>query len=126
MKANRRIPGKIEEHSHGLGVVTEADVEQRARELALLDGRKTPNKADREQALMELLGFEPELDPEAMEGTVSWSAAVGSRGRKVPRVGPEDEALVDEELVTEGVEEALHDEMVEDRLEHRENEDVAE
>jgi len=120
MKANRRIPGKIEEHSYGLGVVTEADVEQRARELALLDGRKIPNKVDREQAWMELLGFEPELDPEEVE-TVSWSAAVGSRGRKVPRVGPEDEALVDEELVTEGVEEALHDEMVEERYEHREN-----
>lgn len=121
MKAKRPIPGKIEEHSRGLGVATEADVRQRARELALLDGRKTPNRNDWEEARRELQGYESEGSAEDWEGTTTWSEAVMSHGHKAPTFGPDDEAMIAEELVTDGVDEALHDEMVEERRTHREN-----
>lgn len=124
MKGNQRIPGKIEKHGRGLGVATQGDVEKRARELALIDGRRTPNKADREEARRQLIGVETgeelsDRDPgEPIESVTSWSDPVGSHGHKAPTFLPEDEAAVPEELVTDGVDEALHDEMVEERRSH--------
>lgn len=113
-------PGKIEENTEGLGVVSPGQVEERARELAVIDGRSVHavTDADREQARRELLGEEPENGSAPEDGMVpagSWSEEPGTRGHETPAFLPEDEAGVPERLVAEGMDEALHDEMLEAR-----------
>jgi hypothetical protein len=120
-ETENRAPGKIEDGAAGLGVPSPEQQEIRAIDLAELAGRASSEvtDADREQARRELLGeamgalFPPEGP--IMAYSVSWSEPPGSTGSKTPVRGPEDEAAMDEQLVEEGVEEALHDEMLEAR-----------
>jgi len=102
-----------------MGVPSPEDVEERARELARLDGRAgRVRDDDREQARRELTGHaaptvEPSEAEEEIEPSSPWDAAPGSPGREAVTHGPEDEAAVPEQLVEEGMDEALHDEMLE-------------
>lgn len=95
---------------------TENDIEQRAREDALISGRE-PNRvsaSDRIQAKKELLG-DKSADQSVDENEITGSgmgAPPVSRGRKIEPQLPHDDE-VEERTVEEGVEEAGHDEMLE-------------
>ena len=58
MKATETIKGRISGRFNGLGTVTPEMVEQRAREIALINGRAAEefNEADLEEARVELTG----------------------------------------------------------------------
>ena len=102
-----------------LSVPTEEAITQRAREIALINERSANDftKEDWEQARRELTGVEtnPQLeDPLELAALSSERGSVpGQTGSRAPRVAPRDEALLDEQLVNRGVDEAAHDQMVE-------------
>ena len=108
--------GRILIHNLGAGVPSPEVVEQRARELAVIAGRAASDytPADFAQAKRELLqGGLPADDVEEAADTVSDRDDVpGESGQQVRNIVPGDESSVAEELVNEGLEEALHDEMV--------------
>jgi hypothetical protein len=97
-------------------VVTPDDVEQRARELALISGRE-PNQvsaSDRIQAKKELLGDDSAnnaVDENEITGRGMGAPPV-SRGKKIEPQLPDDD-LDEERTVQEGVDEAEHSEMLE-------------
>jgi hypothetical protein len=102
-----------------LNVPTPEMVNKRAREIALIDERNPDEftAADWEQARRELTGVETSG---SSEGPLEAAASLGERGSipgetgsRAPRIAPKDEALLDEGLVSRGVDEAAHDQMVE-------------
>ena len=121
-------PVKITVHGAGLGAPTREQVERRAREIALIDERD-PNEftdADWDHARRELLGEKlppPEESEEAARMQEEWEITPDDRGHRVNRSGADrDEETVGEHLVTDGVEEAIHDQMLEARKEELEQE----
>jgi hypothetical protein len=121
--------GKISLHGNGMGLPSLEEVEKRAREIAMIDERNPDEftDADWAQARKELLGAEhptpPEETKQSAELTDDWYVAAASRGHRVPRPGvDEEEETVGEHLVTGGVEEATHDQMLEARREELEQE----
>jgi hypothetical protein len=127
--SSQRPLGKITIHGAGLGAPTTEQVEQRAREIALIDERD-PNDftdGDWDQARRELVGEvlppPPEESAEAARMQDDWEVTPDDRGHRVPRPGvDEEEETVGERLVTDGVEEASHDQMLEARKEELEQE----
>ena len=127
--STQRPLGKITVHGGGLGAPTPEQVEKRAREIALIDERD-PNDytdADWDQARRELLGEvippPPEEDERAARMQEEWEVTPDNLGRRVNRGGTQaDEESVGEQLVTDGVEEANHDQMLEARREELEQE----
>lgn len=118
MKNHRQSPGKIEDQGSGLGVPSPEQVEERAIELAKIDGRASVKvtDADREQARRELTGESTDSFPPegpALANAASWSEPPGSIGHKTPDLLPDDESTHAERLVEEGLDEALHDKMLE-------------
>lgn len=110
--------GKINVHDAGAGVPSPEQVEQRARELAAIAGRAASDfsESDLLQAKQELLhGGPPAPADEAREvaDITTWDDVPGASGRQVENRGPQDEANIAQELVEEGLDEALHDEMLE-------------
>jgi hypothetical protein len=120
--------GKINLHGNGLGVPSPELVEKRAREIAMIDERDADQftDSDWEQAKNELTGVEsshtPEANDEIAEELTERDDIPGSSGRQAPNNGFEGEDSVGEELVTGGIEEAAHDQMVEARREELEEE----
>ncbi len=108
--------GKIEIHGNGLGVASPEQVEQRAREIALIAERDPEafTDADWEQARQELIGAGVSAAPEE-------TIESDDSGHRVPRTEDEDES-VGEQLVAGGVEEATHDQMLEARRQEIEQE----
>jgi hypothetical protein len=120
MNNNSQIPiGDLSGKETELNVPTPEAVTQRAREIALIEERNPDDftKADWEQARRELTGAETSASSDdlgELAATLSERGSVpGETGGRVPRVSSKDEALVDESLVSRGVEEAAHDQMVE-------------
>src|ERR1043166_360711 len=121
--------GKISLHGNAMGVPSPEDIEKRAREIAMMEERE-PNKfteADWTQARKELLGAEHPTPPEETKQNAQlsddWYVAAETRGHRVPRPDVnEEEETVGEHLVTGGVEEATHDQMLEARREELEQE----
>jgi hypothetical protein len=120
MKRNPINKGIIANKLHGVGEISEATVETRARELASLEGRTSPNKEDLKRARSELSGSsDTDRRQEAIESlpeTARWDPVPGSTGREDVELSDEDE---DEEgrnesaqLVDEGVEDAERDRMI--------------
>ena len=116
---SQSIHGKITVHGDGIGVASPEAVEKRAREIALIAGRD-PNEftdGDWDQARRELLGAldltAPEETEENAEVVEEWNVVPSSTGHRTPRV--EDEENVGEQLVSDGLEEAAHDQMLEAR-----------
>ena len=121
MKTNPTKEGTLTTNSAGLGTVTREMVQERAAELAAINGRaaQAVSKSDWEQAKRELTG-EPALDPaeamlEAVPESERWDPVGVPTGHKVPVAPSEDE---DEEgrsdnarLVEEGIAGAEHDQM---------------
>jgi hypothetical protein len=124
----RESSGKISAHGNGVGAPSPEEVEKRAREIAMIDERDPDEftDADWTQARKELMGVEHATPPEETEQnaklTEEWNVVPGSVGHRAPRPGDEEEETVGEELVTEGLEEAAHDQMLEARIEELEQE----
>jgi hypothetical protein len=120
--------GKITLHGNGLGVPSPELVEKRAREIALIDERDPDEftEADWAQAKNELTGVEPahtaEADDEISDELTERDDVVGSSGHQVPNNGFDDDENVGEELVAGGIEEAVHDQMVQARRDELEQE----
>lgn len=131
MKEKRReAGGKIFNHEEGLGTVTRQMIEDRAREIAVIDGRSRPTKGDRLQARRELLqmrGIEEgsdELDEEL--DSLDPSETPTRHGRHQPNFATDDEELVQRDLVEQGIEEADHEQMLEGHFAAEEEEETFE
>ena len=121
MNTNPLKEGALTENSAGIGTVTRKMVRERARELAVIDGRAAheTSTSDLAQAKRELTG-RPDIDPntaalEAAPESERWNPVPGSTGRKAPTTASEDE---DDEgrsdnalLVEQGIADAEHDHM---------------
>ena len=120
--------GKISVHGDGVGAPTPELTERRARELALIDERDPDDftDADWEQARRELMGIPQTAAPEEIGSGVEVSEdeheiVPESPGHRAPRPGfDEDDETLGQSLVTDGLEEAAHDQMLEARLEELE------
>jgi hypothetical protein len=106
-------------HDEGAGVPSPDVIEQRARELAVIAGRAASEYTDEDfrQAKRELMQ-EPQPDDEAMEEAAlpfepGSGEVLGGRETQAENFGGDDESTVGEELIREGMDEALHDEMLE-------------
>ena len=124
----REGSGKISVHGNGVGVPSPEAVEKRAREIAMIDERD-PNEftdTDWNQAREELIGVEHASAPEETEQnakvTEEWNVVPSSTGHRAPRPGVEEDETLGEQLVTDGLEEAAHDQMLEARREELEQE----
>ena len=121
-------PGKIEVHGNGLGAPSPEEVERRAREIAMIDERNPDEftDADWKQARRELMGEENNTPPEETSDnadlTEEWTVVASSKGHRIPRPGTDEEETVGEHLVSDGLEEAAHDQMLEARREEIEQE----
>jgi hypothetical protein len=118
MKATQTIKGRISGRFDGMGTVTPEMVEQRAREIALINGRPAEefNEADLEEARAELTGdFATNEQREEEPGMVAATlrdVVPGTSGHRVAPKLPSDEQRMAEQLVQEGVEEAEHHQML--------------
>ena len=121
MKTNPLKQGALTEQSAGIGPVTGKMVQERAVELAIINGRSAQevSQSDWEQAKRELAG-ESDLDPkeavlESAPETERWDPVPGSTGHKAPAAASEDEddegRSDQERLVEEGIAGAEHDQM---------------
>src|SRR5436305_14907792 len=121
MKKNPLNKGIIMENADGIGTVTPAMVEARARELAVINGHGSsgPTKADYQQAKRELTG-EEEIDPqeknvESLPESEGWDPVPGSSGRQAAESRGEDEDAEGRsesaQMFEEGINEADHDHM---------------
>lgn len=115
MKATQNH-GIISDHFCGVGTVTREKVIQRAREIALINGRP-PNhytKDDFLEAKRELTGGIAEAsDEEAISTITAWDENPSDSGRAAEKETPDDEQTMAEEMVEQGINEAEHDQMVE-------------
>jgi hypothetical protein len=113
--------GKISVHGDGLGAPTPELVEKRAREIALIDERNPDEytDADWDQAQRELFGVAtigaPEETSENAEMVDEWEVVASDTGQRAPRAGVDDDEMLGEQLVSGGLEEAAHDQMLEAR-----------
>jgi hypothetical protein len=104
---------RIEIGSAGFGEASNSTLEERARQIAASDGRAEVNDLDREEARRQL--NEPLSEREDAEDLIAEGdrpdagVAPASRGKQIERTRPDDESLVSEKLVREGVEEAEFD-----------------
>ena len=119
--------GKINLHGDGLGVPSPDTVEKRAREIAMIDERDPDEftEEDWRQAKNELIGVAgshaPEVDDEVDDELRERDDIVGASGHRAPNDYEGDENI-GEELVSGGIEEAAHDQMVEARREELDEE----
>jgi hypothetical protein len=122
MKKNPLNKGIIMENADGIGTVTPAMVEARARELAVINGHGSsgPTKADYQQAKRELTG-EEEIDSqeenvESVPESEGWDPVPGSTGRQATDSLGEDEDAEGRseaaQMYEEGITEAEHDQML--------------
>ncbi|CAN5226895.1 hypothetical protein BH20VER2_BH20VER2_02000 [soil metagenome] len=120
--------GKISVHGNGLGAPTPELVEKRAREIATINERDPDEftEADWEQARQELLGQQntaPDDADETIDALSERDEVPGESGHRAPRAGlDEDEEGLGARLVTDGAEEAAHDQMVEAAKEDQQQE----
>src|SRR6266480_7481052 len=121
MRKNPLNKGIIMENAAGIGTVTPAMVEARARELAAINGHPSsePSEADYQQAKRELTGVS-ETDPqeesrESISESEGWDPVPGSAGRQAADSLGEDEDAEGQsesaQMFEEGVSEAEHDQM---------------
>lgn len=125
MRVTRPVLGKILYETEGLGTPSGEMVRQRAQELALIQGREKYNEQDWRAAFLELHGGHH--DPLEASGLAPDDEMVAefspadmitySTGHQIPRTGVEGEMNIGEELVSEGLDEAMHNQMLEARHE---------
>jgi hypothetical protein len=115
--------GKISVHGDGMGAPTPELIETRAREIALI-AERNPDEftdADWDQAKRELMGVGSMAAPEEIERSDElpddWEVTPTSTGERAPRAGVDDDEMLGEKLVSGGLEEATHDQMLQARKE---------
>ena len=115
MSTLRPIPAKIIQHSEGLGAPSADTVRRRARELAAIDGREEFNEGDWAQAKQELHGGHESNDTNGEMEMVclvsEHDMVAGSLGHHVENLGADDQNMA-EELIAEGMDEAVHEQML--------------
>lgn len=115
---DKSSPGKTIIHGAEAGEIDARTLEQRANEIALIDGRDAVTDQDREQARKELQGLDlPETtaeDAPAIPLSLNRdpSDPISDSGHQVPNYNEADNDDVAERLAIEGLEEAQHDQMV--------------
>jgi hypothetical protein len=125
MSRANRVSGRIETHGRALGTPTEDMVRERAREIALTNGRPANQftQADLDQAREELSAAQnqPEGSEPVTEQNVEYDPGTANAGigHRAPTKLPTDEQAYAEQLVTEGVDEAAHEQAVEGNKESR-------
>ena len=122
MKKNPLNKGIIMENAAGIGTVTSKMVEVRARELALINGRRSskPSEAEYQQAKRELTGEEEidlqEENLESLPESEGRDPVPGSSGlQAADSLGEDEDAEGRSEsaqMFEEGVNEADHDQML--------------
>ncbi|MGV3662293.1 MAG: hypothetical protein ACO1TE_19060 [Prosthecobacter sp.] len=113
MNTDTLLPTRLKAASPGLGHASQVEVERRAAELALIDGRNTVSDADLALAAAELAGGgttaeAPEADAE-LEQVTTWDEPPTQTGHLVAVPPLEDENNISEQLIDDGLEEADHD-----------------
>jgi hypothetical protein len=121
-KSNDSEIGKTMVHGRGAGQFSDADIERRAREIALINGRSAEEvfTEDREQAKNELMGDDvPKTTVEDVESVGALSRDPSNPpafyDRGLPTNEGPDEKKDLERIVLDGVEEAQHDQMLQAR-----------
>src|SRR5438876_11187399 len=113
--------GKISVHGDGVGAPTPELIERRAREIALIDERDSNDftDADWEQARRELMGIPQAGATEEVGGGVEdyedeHEIVPEYPVHRAPRPGfDEDDVTLGQSLVTDGLEEAANDQVLE-------------
>ena len=107
---------KIIQHSEGMGVPSMETVRRRAAELARIDGRTEYNENDWREAKRELHGGHESLNH---DGADEMAALVSERdfvisdlGHRVETSNADIPESPGEELVAEGMDEVVHDQML--------------
>lgn len=106
-------PQRIEIGSARFGEASEATLAERARQIALSDGRTEVNDLDREEARRQIIN--PVVDREGPEDHFAEGdrpdagVARVSAGTQMETISPDDESIISEILVREGLEEADFD-----------------
>jgi hypothetical protein len=123
----RPTSAKIIQHSEGLGTPTSDTVRKRAREIAMINGREEFSEEDWREAKRELHGGHEMNDTNGdmeMSSMVSeHDMVVGSMGHHSANMMPEDNENVLEELIAEGMDEAVHEQMLAARMEDRDEQE---
>lgn len=116
MKTSRLAPAKIVNHDSGMGTPDMDTVRKRAMELARISGRSRFSEEDWRQAIRELHGgqaSEIENDDEIVETVSGRDMIATDSGHHVENLPMEDADSVVEELIAEGMDEAVHEQMLE-------------
>ena len=118
MTARNDSTGRIEAGGAGVEEFSNRDVETRAQQLAMQEGRAEVTTDLIERARRELTDSGQPANPDDDSATLSVEArapdeVIGSSGRKAKNIGPQDEANVPQQLVEEGIAEADHERMSE-------------
>lgn len=121
MSPMRPTSAKILQHSEGMGAPSADTVRRRAQELAKINGHEEFSDEDWREAKRELHGGHELSDTNGemeMSSAVSeHDMVVGSMGRHAENLRPEDNENVVEELIAEGMDEAVHEQMLAARME---------
>lgn len=129
MNSGRPPYAKIVVHGEGMGVPTSEMVRQRALELARIDGRTGYDDRDWQRARQELHGGQPsswDADEDRMSESISGGDMTATdSGHHVENLRGGDDNMT-EELVAEGIDEAVHDQMLEASRQEAEEEGGAE
>jgi len=127
MSTLRPTSAKILQHSTGMGAPNADLVRQRAQELARIDGRAEFHEEDWRQAKRELHGgheFGDGVDDAEMTSLVSGQDMIcADPGHHTERHGIEGNENLGEELIAEGMDEAVHERMLAARLEEATEDD---
>jgi hypothetical protein len=126
----RPTSAKIIQHAEGLGTPTSDTVRKRAAEIATINGRTEFSEEDWRSAKRELHGGHELSDTNGdleMSAMVSeHDMVVGSMGHHAENMRPEDNENVLEELIAEGMDEAVHEQMLASRHEEAAEDDEPE
>ena len=109
--------GKILNHGSALGQANETDVDNRAQEVASIEGHSRVRNEDRREAESEFEGGDvpPSIDDDVEgigAGSRDPSEPSSNTGKQTPNRETEDEQFAAERLVAEGVNEADRDQML--------------
>jgi hypothetical protein len=119
MSSANRVRGRIEIHGKGAGTPDESLVMNRAREIAVTNGRPADGftQNDLDQAMEELVAAqnEPATEDTLVEPSMEYDpgADLAGHSHQAPTKRATDEQAYPEQLVAEGVDEAAHDRAVE-------------
>ena len=111
------LESRVRQGTDSLSAITPETIEQRAVELARIEGRSKPNEVDLEAAREDLLTIgqriaAPEAADSDTEELTDWDESPDATGVHTERVPLEDERSPVQALIEEGIEEADHDQRV--------------